>query len=164
MIILGIDPGIAVTGYGVIQFHNGTSECIAFGAIRTGDDQKKEIRLFSIFQRLNEIIQEYHPDMVAVEQLFFNRNTKTALAVGESRGVVLLTVGMNQLPLYEYTPLQVKECLTGYGRATKNQVREVVQMELNMEKPPRPIDASDALAIALTHSCLRDLDLIGVVP
>ena len=161
MIILGIDPGIAVTGYGIINAGRESFQCLGYGAIRTKENVEKQKRLCLIHQQLDLIMKQYHPDAVAVELLFFNRNTKTALVVGEARGVVLLTVGLNDMPLFEYTPLQVKECLTGYGRATKNEVRDVVQMDLDMDKPPRPIDASDALAIAITHACLQDGDFLG---
>lgn len=156
MIILGIDPGLAVTGYGVIDAREDAVECIDYGAIRTKETEKKENRLFLIFSLLDGIIEKHKPEVMAVELLFFNRNTKTALTVGEARGVVLLCAGKNRVPVCDYTPLQVKECLTGYGRAKKNEVREIVQIELEMDKPPRPIDASDALAIALCHCFLGD--------
>lgn len=158
MIILGIDPGIAVTGYGVIENLDGQLRLIKYGAVRTNKDVKKEQRLTEIYGQLSDIIREHKPDVVAVELLFFNRNTKTALTVGESRGVALLAAGVNKCALFEYTPLQVKECLTGYGRAQKNDLREIVQLELCLEKPPKPIDASDALAIAITHHYLSELD------
>jgi crossover junction endodeoxyribonuclease RuvC len=158
MIILGIDPGIAVTGFGVIKIENDQPIMLEYGAVRTESEDKKPHRLALIHRELTDLINKYKPDAVAVELLFFNRNTKTALSVGEARGVVLLTAGQAGIELFEYTPLQVKECLTGYGRTGKNDVREIVQMELNLDKPPKPIDASDALAIALTHHLLMGID------
>jgi len=148
---MGIDPGIAVTGYGVIEINGGTARMLDFGAVRTTPEEKKEERLCRIHDGLTNVIKKFKPDAVAIELLFFNRNTKTALSVGEARGVALLAAGRCGCNVFEYTPLQVKECLTGYGRTVKNSLREVVQMELEMEKPPSPIDASDALALAITH-------------
>lgn len=154
MLILGIDPGIAVTGYGIIET-NGPS-CLGYGAIKTDKNEKKEIRLCSIHREIDALIRKFNPEAVVIELLFFNRNTKTALTVGEARGIALLAAGQNGLPVFEYTPLQVKESLTGYGRAEKEQVREMVQDHLSLETPPTPIDASDALAIALCHLFLCD--------
>lgn len=151
MIILGIDPGIAVTGYGLIRTGGGDPALIEYGALRTESGEKKEIRLAKIHGELQAIIKKHRPDAFAIESLFFNRNTKTALVVGEARGVALLAAGQEKLDVFEYTPLQVKECLSGYGRAKKNDLREVVQIELSLDDPPKPIDASDALAIALCH-------------
>jgi crossover junction endodeoxyribonuclease RuvC len=158
MVILGIDPGIANTGYGVIEIDGEEAKLITYGAFHTSADEKKEIRLAQLFEKISELMTKHKPDAVSIELLFFNRNTKTALQVGEARGVVLLATGLQKRDLFEYTPLQVKECLTGYGRTKKNSVREVVQMELNMDKPPKPIDASDALALALTHNILQGMD------
>jgi crossover junction endodeoxyribonuclease RuvC len=158
MIILGIDPGIAVTGYGLIRIESDGPTLIEYGAIRTESGEKKEIRLAIIYGELSGLIKKHRPDVFAIESLFFNRNTKTALIVGEARGVALLAAGQEKLDVYEYTPLQVKECLSGYGRTKKNDLREVVQMELNIEKPPKPIDASDALAIALCHHFMSGIE------
>jgi crossover junction endodeoxyribonuclease RuvC len=158
MVILGIDPGIAVTGFGVIRVENDQPVLLEYGAVRTNSEEKKPDRLSLIHRELTDLINKHKPDAIAVELLFFNRNTKTALTVGEARGVVLLTAGQAGIELFEYTPLQVKECLTGYGRTGKNDVREIVQMELELDKPPKPIDASDALAIALTHHLLQGID------
>jgi crossover junction endodeoxyribonuclease RuvC len=158
MIILGIDPGIAVTGYGVIEILDEKPKLLGYGAIRTDSDEKKELRLASIHRELTGIIDKFKPQVIAIELLFFNRNTKTALTVGEARGVALLAAGQAELQVFEYTPLQVKECLTGYGRTDKNSVREIVQIELDLDEPPKPIDASDALALAITHHIMSNID------
>jgi crossover junction endodeoxyribonuclease RuvC len=158
MLVLGIDPGIAVTGYGFVRREGENLSCLSYGVIKTACGEKKEQRLSSIYREMEALIKKYRPQVMAVELLFFNRNTKTALTVGEARGVALLAAGLNGLPVYEYTPLQVKECLTGYGRAVKGDVREMVQSELCLDKPPTPIDASDALAIAICcHESEEDL-------
>jgi len=159
MIILGVDPGLAKTGYGVIEVGDEITRQLDFGCIKTPAEMRIEERLCMIFDGIKEVIDKHQPDVVALEMLFFNRNTKTATQVGRSSGVILLAAGKCGVPVKEYTPLQVKECLTGFGRATKNQLREMVQIDLDMESPPRPIDASDALAIALCHHHLADLEL-----
>jgi crossover junction endodeoxyribonuclease RuvC len=158
LIILGIDPGVAVTGYGAIEIRGDKAFLIEYGAVRTDKLEKKELRLTKIHREISDLIERLKPDAIAVELLFFNRNTKTALIVGEARGVALLAAGQHGRALYEYTPLQVKECLTGYGRVKKNDLREIVQIELDLEDPPKPIDASDALAIALCHHFLSTMD------
>lgn len=159
MIIMGIDPGLAATGYGVIKEEEEALESLSFGCIRTGAGVEKTKRYCEIYDRVMEILGEFKPDILAVESLFFNKNTKTALQVGASQGVIFLAAGKFGIPLVEYTPLQVKECLTGYGRAKKTQIREIVQIELELEKPPTPIDASDALAIALCHYHMGEMEI-----
>jgi len=151
MIILGIDPGLATTGYGVIKEEDEVLESLGFGCIRTPAQMEKTKRFCEIYDGIMDIMREFKPDILAMESLFFNRNIKTALQVGAAQGIIFLAAGKFDIPLVEYTPLQVKECLTGFGRAKKTHIREVVQMELELEKPPTPIDASDALAIALCH-------------
>ncbi|MCD4782216.1 MAG: crossover junction endodeoxyribonuclease RuvC [Candidatus Eremiobacteraeota bacterium] len=158
MIILGIDPGLATTGYGVIKEEGEALESLGYGCIKTKAGVEKTRRYCEIFDGIMEIMREFKPDILAVESLFFNKNTKTALMVGASLGIIFLAAGKFGIPLVEYTPLQVKECLTGFGRAKKNQIREIVQIELELEKPPTPIDASDALAIALCHYHLDEMD------
>ena len=126
MKILGIDPGTARTGYGVIKSNNDEVEALDFGCICTSKEEPKEKRLAIIHQELLQLIKTHRPDIMAQELLFFNRNTKTALQVGEARGVILLAAALKNLPIREYTPLQVKDSLTGYGRASKKEVKVVI--------------------------------------
>ncbi len=158
MVIVGVDPGVAKTGFGVVEVTEEFSNMLDYGCVRTSSDMAKEKRLCLIYDEISGVLAKYKPDVLALEKLFFNRNTKTALQVGEASGVIILAAGKAGVPLREYTPIQVKECLTGFGRADKTQVREVVRMELNMDVLPKPIDASDALAIALCHYHLEELD------
>ena len=153
MIILGIDPGTATTGWGIIEVKSKLKiTCLGVGVIKTPANQALEKRLFTIYKDINILLKKYHPDTIAVENLFFGTNAKTALLVGQARGVVLLTAEMHKIPLFSYTPLQVKMALTGYGRAQKNQIGIMVTKMLNLTSIPKPDDASDALAVALTHS------------
>ncbi len=151
MMVLGIDPGTAITGYGLVQEENGQAVAIAYGAITTPSDQPLPDRLKLLQRELASVIERYQPDQSAVEQLFFNKNVRTALAVGHARGVVLLTLAQANVPIYEYTPLAVKLAVTGSGRADKAQVQQMVTLLLNLSKIPRPDDVADALAIALCH-------------
>ncbi|MDQ7822491.1 MAG: crossover junction endodeoxyribonuclease RuvC [Candidatus Eremiobacteraeota bacterium] len=151
MVILGIDPGTARTGYGVISSKNGTIEAVAYGCIKTDKDTPREQRLAILHRALLEVIEEQRPDVMAQELLFFNKNTKTALLVGEARGVILLAAAQSSLPVKEYTPLQVKGSLAGYGRASKSDVKEVVKLHLGLEKIKGSDDVADALATALCH-------------
>lgn len=149
-IILGIDPGIADTGFGIIKKeNNGKLSCLAYGSIKTKAKTNLADRLFIIGEELNKIIKKHKPDMVAVEKLFFSKNVKTALIVGEARGVVMLTARQNNLPIEEFTPLQVKQAVSTYGRAGKDQVQKMVKLILNLKEIPKPDDAADALAIAI---------------
>ncbi len=149
-IILGIDPGIADTGWGVIAKEAGNLNYLACGSIATSAKAEFIDRLNSLQKELTKLIKKYRPDAIAVEQLFFCKNVKTALMVGQARGVVLMTIAQNNLPFYEYTPLQVKQALTSYGAADKNQVGQMVRVLLNLKAVPKPNDAADALAIAIT--------------
>jgi crossover junction endodeoxyribonuclease RuvC len=161
MIILGIDPGTASTGYGVVKSHGrDTLEALEYGCIRTDASTPRPVRLKEIFESLELLVSRHGPDVMAVEQLFFSKNSKTALRVGEALGVVLLSAARAGVEVAEYTPLQVKETLTGYGRADKNDVREMVMMHLKLSSKPRPDDAADGLAIALCH-CFRSA--LGVI-
>ncbi len=152
MVILGIDPGTAITGYGLVAKQGNHLKRIAFGAIRTTPETPTALRLQQISQELKSIIKQYQPDVMAVEQLFFNKNVRTALAVGQARGVVLLCGAEAGLDIIEYTPLQVKMAVVGYGRAEKKQVQEMVRMLLCLSEIPKPDDAADALAIAICHA------------
>ncbi len=162
MVILGIDPGTAITGYGLIAKQGNHLKRIAFGVIRTIPETPTGLRLQQISRELQTIIEEYRPDVMAVEQLFFNKNVRTALAVGQARGVILLAGAQAGLDIIEYTPLQVKIAVVGYGRAEKKQVQEMVRVLLCLSEIPKPDDAADALAIAICHanSC-KQLAVIG---
>lgn len=149
-IILGIDPGIADTGWGVIKKQGQKIIMLACGSIKTSAKTEFINRLKTLHQELSSIIKKYQPDAVSVEELFFCKNVKTALVVGQARGVVLMTIAQNNLPIFEYTPLQVKQALTSYGQADKNQVGQMVKVMLNLKSVPKPDDAADALAIAIT--------------
>jgi len=148
-IILGIDPGIADTGYGLINCEKGQLKMLAYGSIKTPKATDLPSRLKKLALELDKLIKKYQPDCAAVEQLFFCNNVKTALIVGQARGVVLLTLINNNLPIAEFTPLQVKQAVTGYGGADKKQVQQMVKIILDLKEIPRPDDAADALAIAV---------------
>jgi crossover junction endodeoxyribonuclease RuvC len=151
-IVLGIDPGTASTGYGVVwERASGEYQLLACGVIRTHPDQPMTERLKEIFLDVQGLIQEFQPNEMAVEQLFFGRNVTTAITVGQARGAVLLAAALNNLPVAEYTPATVKQALTGYGNADKLQMQMMVQQILKLEEIPRPDDAADGVAIALCH-------------
>lgn len=152
MIILGFDPGTAITGYGVIAQQGNHLKKVTYGAIRTEAKLPMAIRLKEIYGQVGEIIQAYRPDAIAVEELFFNRNVTTALTVGQARGVILLAIANAGMEVAEYTPLQVKQAVVGYGRAEKKQIQEMVKMLLCLPEIPKPDDAADALAIAICHA------------
>lgn len=152
MRILGIDPGTALTGFGVIDSTASGIKLVDFGVIRTPARTRPEKRLQMIYEGFCELVNKHSPDSVAIEQLFFNTNTRTALSVGESRGVIFLASSSKHLPVEQYTPLQVKQAVVGYGRATKEQVQYMVKGLLAMTKIPKPDDAADALAIAICHA------------
>jgi len=152
MIILGIDPGYAIVGYGVIEYKNMRFRTLAYGAITTPAHTDSEERIKVIYDELDTIIKMYHPDCMAIEELFFNTNQKTAILVAEARGVMLLCAVNNGLKVFEYTPLQVKQSIVGYGRAEKKQVIAMVVGFLNLQKPPKLDDTADALAIAVCHA------------
>ena len=156
MRILGIDPGIAIVGWGIVDHNCGRFAPVAYGAIRTEANTPTENRLASIYSELCEIIKKYKPDAVAIEELFWNTNQKTGIIVAEARGVILLAATQNGLPIYEYTPLQVKQSVVGYGRAEKNQVIAMVTMFLGLKKPLTPDDTADALALAICHAHTGD--------
>jgi crossover junction endodeoxyribonuclease RuvC len=151
MLVLGVDPGTAITGYGLVAEVNGQLQAVAFGAITTPADWPLAQRLQKIYRDLTSLINEHRPTEGAVEQLFFSRNVKTALAVGQARGVALLALAEGSVPIHEYTPLQVKQSVVGYGRAEKQQIQELVRLLLGLEAVPQPDDAADALAIAICH-------------
>ena len=152
MIILGIDPGLATLGYGVIEVNNDRRRLIQFGTLTTPAGQPMPQRLRAIFQGMNQLMDIYNPDDVAFEELFFSKNITTGMAVSAARGVALVAVVQRTDNLYEYTPMQIKQAVTGYGGADKHQVQQMVKMLLNMRDIARPDDAADALAVALTHA------------
>lgn len=152
MLVLGIDPGTATTGYGLVRdTEQGSLEVVDYGVILTPAGMSPEKRLLLLYDRLLEILLLHRPEQGAVEKLFFQRNVTTALAVGQARGVVLLALIQNGLTVAEYTPLEVKQAITGYGGADKLQVQMMVQAVLQLESLPKPDDAADALAIAVCH-------------
>ncbi len=149
MVIMGIDPGTASTGYGIIEQTTSGLKRIDHGCVRTNPSSNPQQRLLDIFFALGKIMDDHRPDAVSIELLFFNRNVTTAISVGQARGVVLLACAMRGLPVSEFTPLQVKQAVTGYGRASKQQVQAMVKALLDLDEAPRPDDAADALAIAI---------------
>lgn len=149
---LGIDPGIATTGYGLIRLlEDGSMQPVAFGVLITPPDLPVHRRLMMLYGELKELLAAHHPDTCAVEKLFFQRNVSTAIAVGEARGIVLLAMAEAGLDVAEYTPNEVKQAVAGYGSAEKRQVQEMVRTLLSLPAIPKPDDAADALAIAITH-------------
>lgn len=152
MIILGIDPGTATAGFGVVEFSKGKLSPVGYGTIRTPAGLPLPTRLRQIYEDAQELLRRYRPDVVAVEQLFFSRNVTTAFAVGQARGVFLLCAAQHDLAVAEYTPHQVKQAVTGEGRAVKAQVAFMVRALLGLSETPRPDDAADALAIAICHA------------
>ena len=152
MIILGIDPGVAIVGFGVIEYSGSKFKTLEYGVIRTPAGMDTEKRLASIYRELGDIIKKYKPDAMAVEELFWNTNQKTGIAVAEARGVILLCAELLGIEIFEYTPLQVKQSVVGYGRAEKKQVIAMVSMFLNIKEKISPDDAADALAIAICHA------------
>jgi len=157
MRILGIDPGTGILGFGVIQSHTQQAQMIDAGVIRTKVHQPEPERLVAIFEGLQEIIAATRPQVVSVEKLFFSKNVTTAMSVSQARGVVLLVAQQQQLPIFEYTPNQIKQSLTGYGKADKKQIQEMVRVLLRLKEVPKPDDCADALAAALTHAATLTL-------
>jgi len=152
MIILGIDPGTAITGFGAIRYAGSRCRALGFGSIRTEAKTPEQDRLQVIYNRVHELIQAYEPEAISIERLFFNRNVTTALAVGQARGVMMLAAAEHNLPVVEYTPSAVKAAVTGEGRAPKEQVGYMVRALLALDEVPRPDDVSDALAVAICHA------------
>lgn len=152
MIILGVDPGIALTGWGVVE-RKDDPVLIDFGCIKTSKNTESSKRLFYLYTEFKKILKKYRPAVVSLEKLFFNTNAKTAFSIGEARGVLKTCCAINQVPFYEFTPLQIKNAIVGYGRADKNQVQQMVKILLNLKQIPKPDDAADGLAAALTYCC-----------
>ena len=152
LVILGIDPGYAIVGWGVIEYQGIRHKPIAFGAITTEAHTDFNFRLKKIYDDMVELIERSKPDVMSIEKLYFNTNTTTAIYVAEARGVILLAAQQAGIPVYEYTPLQVKTAVTGYGKALKPQVQEMTRRLLHLKEVPKPDDTADALALALTHT------------
>ena len=154
--ILGIDPGIGITGFGLIDAtKRGSAKALDFGVITTTKNAPLPGRLLELWDSLQEVFDQTQPDVVSIEKLFFVQNITTGIAVAEARGLVLLTAAQRKIPIYEYGPKEIKLALTGYGSATKRQMQEMVRDFLKLKKAPKPDDAADALAAAITHSLIK---------
>jgi crossover junction endodeoxyribonuclease RuvC len=151
MLVLGIDPGAAITGWGLVSKEGDQLALVDYGTVRTSSDAPLPQRLQVLYRGLGQVISSHGPSAVAVEKLFFNKNVRTAMTVGQARGVALLAVAEAGLPVHEYTPLEVKQAVCGYGRASKEQIQKLVQMLLGLDSIPQPDDAADAIAIAICH-------------
>ncbi len=151
MRVIGIDPGTAIVGYGIIDFKDNRYEVVDYGCIYTHKDLPMPKRLLKISEEMSSLLEKYKPDHMAVEELFYFKNNKTVISVGQARGVIILEGVKKDIPLADYTPLQVKMGITGYGKAEKKQVQLMVQKVLKLKEIPKPDDAADALAIAVTH-------------
>ncbi len=157
MKILGIDPGTGIMGFGVIHAQSDTLVMVDAGVIRTHKDDKDEARLLEIHDCLQEIITANKPDVMVVEKLFFGRNVTTVMTVSQARGIALLVGAQAKMPIFEYTPMQIKMALTGYGKADKQQIQEMVRVILKLKEIPKPDDAADALAAAVTYAQAQKL-------
>lgn len=151
MVIFGIDPGYAIVGCGIIRYEHNTFTLMGYGAVTTDKDMPFNKRLEKIYNDITELINKFKPDAISIERLYFNTNQKTAIDVAQARGVIVLAAEQSGVPIYEYTPLQVKQSIVGYGRAEKQQVQEMTRMFLHLDKIPKPDDAADALALAICH-------------
>ncbi len=154
MRIIGIDPGTGILGFGVVDVVAGKAKMVTAGVITTPAHTPLDIRLEDIYDCLTEIIEETKPDVMSIEKLFFGQNVTTAMSVSHARGVAMLAGRKGRLPISEYTPMQIKQTLTGYGKADKKQVQEMVRMQLGLKEVPKPDDCADALAAAITHSLM----------
>ncbi|HOJ65100.1 MAG TPA: crossover junction endodeoxyribonuclease RuvC [Spirochaetota bacterium] len=151
MITIGIDPGLERTGIAILKEEKGRVELIKSELIQTSSTLKEVERLEFLFNEVNKVINEFKIDFAAVEKIYFSKNVKTAMSIAQARGVILLALQLKKIPIFEYTPLEVKKALIGYGRGSKNQIQELVKMILKLEKKPEPDDIADAIAIAITH-------------
>ncbi|RKD23917.1 crossover junction endodeoxyribonuclease RuvC [Ammoniphilus oxalaticus] len=152
MRIIGIDPGIAIVGFGIIEKQGSRLIPIQYGCLRTKAHTPEPLRLKQIYEALTSILEKYQPEVMAIEKIFFNRNVTTAFSVGQARGVMVLAAEQAAMPVYEYTPLQMKQAVVGYGQAEKRQVQEMVKLLLHLKEAPKPDDTADALGIAITHA------------
>ncbi|MCR4434909.1 MAG: crossover junction endodeoxyribonuclease RuvC [Clostridiales bacterium] len=161
MVIMGIDPGFAITGYGVVKYEGNKFSVVDYGVITTEASVELPKRLLFLNDGLEKLIKQYSPQAISVEELFFNKNIKTALAVGHGRGVAMLAAAKSGVDVFEYTPLQVKQSVVGYGRADKNQMQQMVRIILNLPEIPKPDDAADALAVAICHGHSHRMNALG---
>ena len=161
MVILGIDPGIAIVGFGLIEADRGKTQLLNYGAITTPAGLPLARRLVQIEQDTEALIAQLKPDAIAVEELFFSNNITTGIAVAHGRGIILCTAEKSGVPLYEYTPMQVKQAITGYGKAVKKQIQEMTRMMLHLETIPKPDDTADALGMAIAHCHCSRSRLMG---
>ena len=152
MKILGIDPGMAIIGYSIVEFDGKTPQLLHSGSIRTSKDEKEPLRLLEIFNDMTTIVEKYQPDIASIEKLFFFRNRTTVMPVAHARGVILTVLAQHNIPIYEYTPIEVKQVLTGYGRADKKEVEQMVKLSMNCENLPKLDDTIDSIAIAICHT------------
>lgn len=152
LVILGIDPGYAIVGCGIVNFNENRFSLMGYGAVTTKAHTPFNCRLEKVYDDVSELIKKFNPDAVSIEKLFFNSNQKTAIDVSQARGICILAAQKNRVPIFEYTPLQVKQSVVGYGRADKCQVQEMVKVLLCLEETPKPDDAADALALAICHA------------
>ncbi len=152
MIILGIDPGYAIVGWGVIEYTSNRFTVVDYGAVTTEAGTPFNDRLKAVYDGINSIMKRYSPEALSIEKLFYNTNAKTVIDVAQARGVINLAAVQNNIPIFEYTPLQVKQSVVGYGRAEKKQVQEMTRVILKLAKIPKPDDTADALAMAICHA------------
>ncbi len=162
MVIMGIDPGLATVGFGIVHYEKNSFRALEYGAVLTPAKKKTEFRLEEIYQNIDELIKQSKPDAVSIEKLYFNTNEKTAVNVCQARGVILLAATVNKVPIFEYTPLQIKQAVTGYGRADKKQIMYMVTKLLSLKSEPHPDDTADALAAAICHAYSSDSILFGL--
>jgi len=151
MIVIGIDPGVARLGYGVIKVDNGVATPLCYGCIQTKAGRRQAERLLAIYMEITALLTKYPPDFLAIEKLFFTKNVTSAMSVSEVRGVILLAAEQHNIPVEEYTPNQIKQAITGSGRADKEQMQEMIKRLLHLDEVPKPDDAADGLSIALCH-------------
>ncbi len=161
MIIMGIDPGFAITGYGIVKYEQNKFSPLEYGAIQTKAGVPFAKRLLKLDKEISLIIEKFKPEAISVEELFFNKNVKTAVAAAHGRGVVLAAAARSGAEVFEYTPLQVKQAVVGYGRAEKSQVQQMVKAILNLSEIPKPDDVADALAVAMCHGQSAKLAKLG---
>ena len=162
MVIMGIDPGLATVGFGIVEYSKNAFSALEYGAVFTPAGKKTELRLEEIYENIDELIKSCRPNAVSIEKLYFNTNEKTAVNVCQARGVILLAATKNDVPIYEYTPLQIKQAVTGYGRADKKQIMYMVTKLLGLAKEPHPDDTADALAAAICHAYSSESILFGL--
>ena len=161
MVIFGIDPGYAIVGCGIVRYERNNFSLMGYGAVTTDKGMPFNERLTKIYDDITELLEKFKPDAVSIERLYFNTNQKTAIDVAQARGVIVLAVEKAGIPIFEYTPLQVKQSIVGYGRAEKQQVQEMTRMFLHLDKIPKPDDAADAFALAICHGHASDSLIIN---